>query len=158
MKNMKLLFLLVLSTACTVTVFAQTLRMPAPWTGIRFENRTALLKASACNGSEAYVKKKIKAQLASYYTDYPYISVDFTSFKGQHGYSDKIDSAKFVYPFKIEMLVYLKRYVMKEGKEKTEYTTWKYDAVYEYATKPRKKCEFYLVPSSQTTLITREEF
>ncbi len=155
---MKLLLILVLAMSGTVTISAQNLKTPAPWQGIRFENRAAIPKAANCNGSEAYLKKKIKAQLANYYTDYPWISVDFTSFKGQDGYSDKLDSSKFVYPFKIEMLVYLKRYVMKEGKERTEYSTWKYDAVYEYATKPRKKCEFYLVPSSQTTLITQELF
>jgi hypothetical protein len=127
-------------------------------TGIKYEKRTDILNAPKCNASEVYLKKKVKAQLATYYKEYPYIAVDFTSFKGQNGYSDKEDATRIVYPFKIEMLVYLKRMVMKEGKELTEYTTWKYDAVYEYATKPRKKCEFYLVPSSQTTRIKQEVF
>jgi len=154
---MKLLLLLVLSTVCTVTLSAQTDKGSIKG-GIIFENRTALLKAPDCNASEAYMKKKVKAQLANYYKDYPYIAVDFTSFKGQNGYSDKADPKRFVYPYKIEMLVYLKRKVTKDGKEKTEYSTWKYDAVYEYATRPGKKCEFNLVPSSQTTLITREVF
>lgn len=155
---MKLLFLLVLSLVCTVTISAQTDKVPTTGAGIIFENRTDLLKAADCNASEAYIKKKIKAQLANYYTDYPYIAVDFTSFKGQNGYSDKDDPRKIIYPFKIEMLVYLKRTVIKEGKEHTEYNIWKYDSEYEYVTKPRKKCEFYIVPSSQTTLITHEVY
>ncbi len=153
---MKLLFLLLVSTVYTVTISGQPTRPSSQDAGIKFENRTALLNAPDCNGSEAYLKKKVKAQLANYYKDYPSIAVDFSSFKGQNGYSDKEDPRKIIYPYKIEMLVYLKRKVMKEGKEKTEYSTWKYDAVYEYATKPGKKCEFYLVPSSQTTLIKHE--
>lgn len=147
---MKLLFLLLLSTVYTVTISGQA--------GIIYEKRTDVLNAADCNASEAYLKKKVKAQLANYYKDYPYIAVDFTSFKGQNGYSDKEDPRKIIYPYKIEMLVYLKRKVMKEGKERTEYSTWKYDAVYEYATKPQKKCEFYLVPSSQSTLISRKVY
>ena len=152
---MKLLFLLVLSTVCTVTISGQTGKAP---TGVTYEKRTDMLNAPKCNASEAYLKKKVKAQLATYYKDYPHIAVDFTSFKGQNGYSDKEDPRRIVYPYKIEMLVYLKRNVMKEGKERTEYTIWKYDSVYEYATKPRKKCEFYLVPSSQSTRIKQEVF
>ena len=76
--------------------------------------------------------------MATYYEDYPYIAVDFTSFK-------------------IEMMVYLKRSVMKEGKEHTEYVIWKYDSEYEYATKG-KKCDFSIVPSSQITLITKQVY
>jgi hypothetical protein len=155
MGKMKLLFLLVLSTLSTFTISGQSGKTP---TGIAYEKRTDMLNAPRCNPSEAYLKKKVKAQLATYYKDYPYIAVDFTSLKGQNGYSDKEDATRIVYPFKIEMLVYLKRMVIKEGKEHTEITTWKYDAVYEYATKPRKKCEFYLVPSSQTTRIKQEVF
>jgi hypothetical protein len=149
MKKMKLLFLLVLSTFCTVTLSAQT--------GITYEKRTAILNAPKCNASEVYLKKKIKAQLATFYEEYPYIAVDFSSFKGQNGYTDKTDATRFVYPFKIEMLVHLKRNIMKEGKEHTEYVTWKYDSVYEYATKG-KKCDFKIVPSSQITLITKQVF
>ena len=149
---MKLLFVLVLSSVCTFTLSAQTGK------GIAYENRTANLNAPDCNASEVYLKKKVKAQLANYYKDYPDIAVDFTSFKGQKGYSDKKDPRRIVYPYKIEMLVYLRRKVMKEGKERTETSTWKYDALYEYATKPGKKCEFSLVPSSQTTLIKHEVF
>lgn len=148
---MKLLFLLVFSTIGTVSISAQV-------GGIKYENRTDLLNANDCKASEAYLKKKVKAQVASFYTDYPYISVDFTMFKGQHGYSPADNPKKFIYPYKIEMLVYLKRKITKEGKELTECVTWKYDAVYEYATLPGKKCEFYIVPSSQITRISHREF
>ena len=147
LKKMKLLMLLFLSAVCTVTVSGQT--------GIIYEKRTDILKADECKGSEVYVKKKVKAQLANFYIDYPYISVDFTSFKGQNGYNDKKVPGRIVYPYKLEFLVYLKRNVLKEGKEKTEISTWKYDAVYEYATKPERKCDFKIVPSSQKTLINR---
>ncbi len=153
--NMKQLFLFVCSSICMVTISGQTGNLP---TGITFEKRTDLLNAPRCNASEAYLKKKVKAQLANFYTDYPYIAVDFTSFKGQNGYTDKEDATRFIYPFKVEMLVYVKRMVMKEGKERTEYIIWKYDCVYEYVTMPRKKCDFYLVPSSQITLIKQELF
>lgn len=155
---MKILFLLLMSTFGAVTISAQTNKVPAKGTGIVYEKRTDILNASDCNGSEAYVKKKVKAQLANYYKDYPYISVDFSSFKGQNGYNDKEIPGKIIYPYKIELLVYLRRQVMKEEKEVTEVTTWKYDAVYEYATKPGKKCEFRIVPSSQKTLISRKVF
>lgn len=148
---MKLLFLLLLSTAFAVNLSAQT-------GGIKYEKRTNLLNADDCKASEAYLKKKVKAQLANFYTEYPEISVDFTSFKGQNGYSDKENPARFIYPYKIEMLVYLRRKVTKEGKEQTENITWKYDAVYEYATLPGKKCEFRIVPSSQITRIRYQVF
>ena len=150
MEKMKLLMLLFLSAVCTVTVSGQT--------GITYEKRTDILKADDCKGSEVYLKKKVKAQLANFYTDYHYISVDFTSFKGQNGYNDKENPGRIVYPYKLEFLVYLKRNVLKDGKEKTEICTWKYDAIYEYATKPAKKCDFKIVPSSQKTLINRQVF
>jgi len=155
---MKLILLLALTTACTVTISAQTGNTPVTGTGIVYEKRTDILKADDCKGSEAYVKKKVKAQLANYYKDYPLISVDFTSFKGQTGYNDKATPGRIVYPYKLEFLVYLKRNVLKEGKEAVEISTWKYDAVYEYATKPGKKCDFSIVPSSQKTLLKRQVF
>jgi len=158
MEKMKHLWLLLLATACTVQLSAQTGNTPAPGTGIIYEKRTDILKADDCKGSEAYVKKKVKAQLANFYKDYPLISVDFSSFKGQTGYNDKATPGRIVYPYKLEFLVYLKRNVLKEGKDAIEISTWKYDAVYEYATRPGKKCDFRIVPSSQKTLIKRQVF
>jgi len=154
MKKMKLLLLIVLATVYSVTILGQTGIAPI---GINYEKRINILKAPKCNASEVYLKKKVKAQLATFYKDYPYIAVDFSSFKGQNGYTDKGDATRIVYPFKIEMMVYLKRTVMKEEKEHTEYVIWKYDSEYEYATKG-KKCDFSIVPSSQITLITKQVY
>ena len=46
----------------------------------------------------------------------------------------------------------------KDGKEKTEVYTWKYDAVYEYATIRGGTCEFKLLPSSQITRTNHQVF
>jgi hypothetical protein len=155
---MKLLFLLLVSSVCSISISAQGDKSPLTSKGIIYENRTDILNAPDCNPSEAYFKKKVKAQVAGFYKDYPFIAVDFTSFKGQNGYTDKKEAGRFVYPYKIEMLVYLKRKVMKEGKQLTEYVTWKYDAVYEYASRPGKQCDFRIVPSSQITRISEKVF
>jgi hypothetical protein len=56
------------------------------------------------------------------------------------------------------MFVYLKRKIIKEGKEYNEYTTWEHDSVYEYVTQPGKKCSFYELPSSDKKFISREVF
>ena len=148
---MKLLFL---SISCFVVFF----NLNAQNGKLNYEKRTDLLNDKECKASEAYLKKKIKAQLASAYTDYPEIAVDFKSFKGQNGYSDNLKPGRFVYPYKIEMLVYVKRKLIREGKEKTEIITWKYDAVYEYATMKGGKCEMIIVPSSQITRINQQLF
>ena len=155
---MKILFLLFLSLVCTISLPGQTTKVPAAAEGIKFENREDIPSAPRCNASEAYIKKKVKAQLAAYYKEYPYIAVDFSSFKAQHGYNDKEDPQKIIYPYKIEMLVYLKRTIVKEGKDYTEYSIWKYDSEYEYTSQPGRKCDFYLVPSSQKILVTKQEF
>ena len=153
---MKSLSLLAISILFVSAVSAQKGTAPA---GINYERRTDLINsAPRCNASETYLKKKVKAQLASFYEEYPYIAVDFTSFKGQNGYTDKQDATRIVYPFKIEMLVYLKRTVMKDEKEQTEYVIWKYDCEYEYATKPKRKCDFAIEPSPQITLITKQVY
>jgi hypothetical protein len=93
--------------------------------------------------------------MATHYKDYPFIFVDFTSFKGQHGYDDKKFTGQQVYPYKIEMLVHLKRTLTMGGRQYTEYQTWEFDRVYEYASRPGKSCEFYAVPSSDAKLVSR---
>jgi len=45
---------------------------------------------------------------------------------------------------------------MKEGKEYSEVSTWEYDSVFEYATKPGKKCEFYMVGTGDVKMKSRE--
>lgn len=127
---------------------AKPLAMLGPSRPIRYENREIVLRAFSCRPSEQYIKKNVKAHLASFYKDYTAIYVDFTSFKAQHGYDDTKVKGQHIYPYKIEMLVYLKRTVTFGGKQYTEYQTWEFDRVYEYATRPGKKCEFYPVPAS----------
>ena len=129
---------------------------PVPSEAIVYENRQAVLNAPDCNPSEAYIKRKIKALMARHFEDYPHIAVDITSFKGQHGYDDKKYTGQIVYPYKIEMLVHIKRKLMQGGKEYTEYRTWKFDRIYEYATRPGNTCEFYAVPSADAKLVSSE--
>src|SRR5687767_13955211 len=142
---MKQSFLFLVNMMLSGIAFTQT--MPAskndsiPGTNLFYESRTDILEAPDCNPSEVYLKKKIKADIAKHFENHPYIAVDFTSFKGQHGFSNKKNPDKIVYPYEIEMFVHVKRILIKEGKNFTEYQTWKYERVYEYATMPGKKCE-----------------
>lgn len=130
-----------------------------PAGGLTYENRNDIMPAPDCNPSEAYLKKKIKAQVAKdHFKDFPMIAVDITSFKGQDGFDDKKNSGQVVYPYKIEMLVFIKRKVMKDGKEQTQYQTWKFDRVYQYATRRGGKCEFYPIPSGDPKLVTTDIF
>lgn len=149
---MKIIFLLILSLVMGAN------SLSAQYTGIKYEKRIDWLNANDCKPSEFYLKKKIKAELAAAYTEYPDIAVDFKSFKGQNGYADKVKPGRFAYPYKIEMLVYLRRKITKEGKQLTEIVTWKYDAVYEYATIKGGNCEFYKLPSSQITRTNYQVF
>jgi hypothetical protein len=154
---MKYVIIVLLATAYSFSASSQAGKT-STFHGIVYESRTTVPAAPDCNPSEVYLKKKVKALVANNYKDYPYISVDFKSFKGQKGYSDSKDPKRIVYPFKMEFTVYLRRSVMKEGKQKIEVTTMDYDAVYEYASKPEKKCEFYMVPSTKTRVTRTELF
>jgi hypothetical protein len=127
---------------------AKTLALLGPGRPTRYENRDIVLKAFSCRPSELYIKRNVKAQLAGSYKDYTSIYVDFTSFKAQNGYDDTKVKGQHIYPYKIEMLVYLKRTLTFGGKQYTEYQTWEFDRVYEYATRPGKNCEFYPVSPS----------
>ncbi|MDZ4796152.1 MAG: hypothetical protein SGI83_17880 [Bacteroidota bacterium] len=131
----------------------QVLNKNSPGTRIIYEKRTNTLKLFKCKPSEVYLKRNIRFQMASQYIDYPYIYVDFTSFKAQNGYDDKKYKGQFVYPYKIEMLVHLKRTLVMGGREYTEYQTWEFDRVYEYATRAGKSCEFYPVSTSDAKLV-----
>jgi hypothetical protein len=133
----------------------QVLNKYGPGARIPYQKRDNVMKAIRCNPSEAGVKKNILSLMAGHYKDYPYISVEFTSFKGQHGYDDTKNKGQFVYPYKIEMLVHLKRTLQFGGRAYTEYQTWEFDRIYEYATGPGKKCDFYAVPSSDAKLVSR---
>jgi hypothetical protein len=110
-----------------------------------YQNRSRLLTPFDCRASEKYIKKNVWIQLAWHYKDFHALAVDFNSFKAQHGYDDKEHKNQQVYPYKIEMLVHLKRTISVRGKDYTEYQTWEFDCVYEYSTRPGKKCEFAAV-------------
>lgn len=127
---------------------AKRLALLGPNRPIRYENRDIVLKAFSCRPSELYIKRNVKANLAGFYKDYTSIYVDFNSFKAQHGYDDTKVKGQHIYPYKIEMLVYLKRTLVFGGKQYTEYQTWEFDRVYEYATRPGNTCEFYPVSAS----------
>jgi hypothetical protein len=123
--------------------------------GVRFPYmaRNKALNSFRCNGSENGIKKNIRAKLAEEFKDYQFIAVDFTSFKGQNGYDDTKFKGQQVYPYKIEMLVHLKRTIYVRGRAFIEYQTWEYDREYNYATRPGKKCEFYPVTGSAGKLL-----
>jgi hypothetical protein len=118
-----------------------------------YQNRSKLLTPYDCRPSERYIKKNIWIQLAHHYKDYQAIAVDINSFKAQNGYDDKEHKDMHVYPYKIEMLVHLKRTLLFGGKEYTEYQTWEFDCIYEYATRLKNKCEFKLTSGSEAKLL-----
>ena len=133
---------------------APLLALLGPDKQIRYERSVALIKAFSCRPSEVYIKKNIKAKLAEYFKDYPWVFVDYNSFKAQNGYEDPKKKGRFVYPYKIEMRVYIKRTLLFGGKEYSEYQTWEYDRVYEYATQGKKQCELYPVPANDAKMIS----
>lgn len=133
----------------------QVLNKYGPGARINYQKRDYVKKGIRCNPSETGVKRNILSLMAEHYTDYHYISIDFTSFKGQHGYNDNKNKGRFIYPYKIEMLVHLKRTLLFGGKAYTEYQTWEFDRVYEYATMTGKNCEFYPVQTSDAKLISK---
>ncbi|MFZ9388828.1 MAG: hypothetical protein ACO25B_13190 [Chitinophagaceae bacterium] len=133
---------------------ASKLAILGPDRQIRYEKSTRLISGFSCRPSETYIKKNIKANLAAYYKDYPNIFVDFTSFKAQHGYEDPKNKGQFIYPYKIEMRVYLKRTLNFGGEDYHEYQTWEFDREYEYATRPGKQCEFYPLKLSDAKMLS----
>jgi len=118
-----------------------------------YQYRSKLMTGYDCRPSEKYIKKNIPIQIAKEFKDYSMIYVDVTSFKGQNGFDDKEHKGQQVYPFKIEMLVHLKRTITVRGKEYSEYKTIEFDRVYEYATRANNKCDFYPVPGSHGKLL-----
>lgn len=120
-----------------------TVNKYGPGARFPYQKRAVAMKYSKCNPSENGIKKTLAAQMATYYKEYPSIFVDVTSFKGQNGYDDKKNPGQYIYPYKIEMLVHLKRSLRFGNRLYTEYQTWEYDREYAYATRPDKKCEVY---------------
>lgn len=149
------LFLLMIFYSYLLSAQVAT-RDTVPGTNIFYESRADVLNAPDCNPSEVYIKKKVQADMARHFENYPQIAVDFISFKGQNGYNDKKNQNRIIYPFEIKMFVYIRRKIIKEGKEYHEVQTWKYESIYEYATKPRSKCEFYSTKASDAKLVSTE--
>ena len=133
---------------------AATLAMLGPDKKVRYERSVQAIKGFSCRPSEVYIKKSIKAKLAEHFKDYNEIFVDYNSFKAQNGYEDSKIKGRFVYPYKIEMRVFLKRTVLFGGKAYYEYQTWEYDRVYEYATRGKKQCELYPVPANDAKMLS----
>ena len=133
---------------------AATLAMLGPDKKVRYERSVQAIKGFSCRPSEVYIKKSIKAKLAEHFKDYNEIFVDYNSFKAQNGYEDSKMKGRFVYPYKIEMRVFLKRTVLFGGKAYYEYQTWEYDRVYEYATRGKKQCELYPVPANDAKMLS----
>lgn len=132
----------------------QTVNKYGPGARFPYEKRINAMKNIKCGGSEIIIKRNIRSQMAALFKDYTHFAIDFTSFKGQNGYDDKKYSGQQVYPYKIEMLVHLKRTLVMGGRQYTEYQTWEFDRVYEYATRPGKTCEFYALPSHDAKLLS----
>lgn len=131
---------------------AKRLALLGPDKQIRYERSALLIRAFSCRPSETYIKRNVKARIAEQFKDFPSVFVDFTSFKAQNGYDDPKVKNQQVFPYKIEMLVYLKRTVLFGGKEFYEYQTWEFDREYEYATRPNKQCAFYALPSGDAVM------
>src|SRR5690242_13360766 len=127
--KMKQILILLAGLISASVVSSQAVKTTTIKGGIAYESPKDIPAAPNCNPSELYLKKKVKALMANTYRDYPYISVDITSFKGQKGYTDKKDSSRIVYPYKIEVTVYVKKPVTKDGKLYNEVSKWEYDAV-----------------------------
>jgi hypothetical protein len=126
-----------------------------PGARLNYRNRTSEAKLAKCNASELGIQKNVRAQMANHFKEFSHILVEFTSFKAQHGYEDKKFKGQQVYPYKVDMLVHLRRSVIIRGQMFTEYQTWEFERVYEYASRPGKKCEFYLVSEDDAEMSMR---
>lgn len=126
-----------------------------PGARLPYKKQSSEVTLAKCNASELNIKKNIRALMAKRFSEFPDILVDFTSFKGQHGYEDKNFKGQQVYPYKIEMLVHLRRSVLIRGQLFTEYQTWELEQEYEYASRPKKKCEFKLVKTEDDEMSMR---
>jgi hypothetical protein len=129
-----------------------------PAAKIPFQDRESLVQEIECKPTEKFVRKNLRTLMAREYKDFEYIFVDITKVKPQHGEDDPKYEGQFIYPYKIEMLIHLKRTVLMGGKLYTEYQTWEYDREYAYATRGKRKCEFYPLQFAPPKLISRGWF
>lgn len=129
-----------------------------PAAKIPFQSRAPLVQDMDCRPTEKFIRRNLRSLMAAEYRDFDFIHVNITKVKPQHGEDDRLNEGQFIYPYKIEMLVHLKRTVMMGGKLFTEYQTWEYDREYAYATRPKRKCEFYPLQKAAPRLVSRGWF
>lgn len=126
-----------------------------PGARLPYVKRSSEIQAIDCRPSEKYIRKNLRSIMAAEHPGFEYIYTDITKVKPQHGYDDPGNKGQFVYPYKIEMLIHLKRTVQMGGRYYTEYQTWEYDREYAYATRPKRKCEFYPLQHAAPKMIAR---
>src|SRR5690349_11956169 len=114
-----------------------------PGAKLPFVNRVAAILPIDCRPSEKYIKRNLRSQMAAEYKDFDWIYVDVSTVKPQKTEKDPKNEGKEIYPFKIEMLVHLKRTLTMGGNMYTEYQTWEFDREYAYLPKGKKQCDFY---------------
>ena len=129
-----------------------------PGQKLPFEKRTAAVQPIDCRPSEKYIRKNVRSLMAAQYKDFDYIYVDITTVKPQKTEKDEKKGGQTIYPFKIEMLVHLKRTLLMGGRLYTEYQTWEFDREYAYAPLGKNKCEFYPLQLAEPKLISRGWF
>ncbi len=129
-----------------------------PGAKIPFQDRKAAIQAIDCRPSEKYIRKNLRSMMASEWKGFEYIYVDITTVKPQKTEKDNKKAGQEIYPYKIEMLVHLRRTLLMGGRVYTEYQTWEYDREYAYAPKGKKKCEFYPLQLAAPKLISRGWF
>ncbi len=126
-----------------------------PGARIPFQSREKMIHPVDCRPTEKFIKKNLRSLMAADYREFEYIYVDFPKYKPQHGYNDPKNEGQFIYPYELEWLVHLKRTVQMGGRLYTEYQTWEYDREYAYATRGKKKCEFYPLEMDPPKLVSR---
>jgi hypothetical protein len=129
-----------------------------PGAKIPFQSREKMIQPVDCRPTEKFIKKNLRSLMAAEYKDFQFIHVEFPKYKPQHGYNDPHNEGQFIYPYELEWLVHLKRDVMMGGRLYTEYQTWEYDREYAYATRGKKKCEFYPLEMDPPKLVSRGWF
>lgn len=126
-----------------------------PGAKIPFQSRVSLVQPVDCRPTEKYIRKNLRSLMAAEHKDFDFIYVDFIKVKPQHGYDDKKNEGQFIYPYELEWLVHMKRTVMMGGILYTEYQTWEYDREYAYATRGKRKCDFYPLEMDAPILVSR---
>ena len=129
-----------------------------PGAKLPFQNRVSAIEPVDCRPSIRYIKKNLRSLMAAEHKDFEFIYVDVYTVKPQKSEDNNKDEGKFIYPYKTEMLVHLKRTLSMGGRLYTEYQTWEYDREYAFATRGKKNCEFYPLQHAGPKLISRGWF